>query len=208
MVERIAMRSLDDDFGFHPGEIGQLLDELFVVAGENARQSRLHRRRGAGRDQRGVAVRKLQHVGNALSGGNFQLGNTAKMQAPERHDGFHFGAHQRPAKHGHGALAIDDRSHAQLLVDVSGFTEAGNFSLGRTSRRRAREKLSGVQHRSAQNAEAAHEIATRPFQIQGHGSLRFAYLRVTAAVQLISTSELPGRLATATVVRAGPPCGK
>src|SRR5579859_1380659 len=34
------------------------------------------------------------------------------------------------------------------------------------------------------------------------------YFRVTAAMQLISTSESPGRAATATVVRDGPPWGK
>src|SRR5690242_10970515 len=34
------------------------------------------------------------------------------------------------------------------------------------------------------------------------------HLRVTAAMQLISIMELPGKPATATVVRAGPPCGK
>jgi hypothetical protein len=34
------------------------------------------------------------------------------------------------------------------------------------------------------------------------------YLRTTAAVQFISTKESPGRFATATVVRAGPPLGK
>jgi hypothetical protein len=35
--------------------------------------------------------------------------------------------------------------------------------------------------------------------------ISFAYLRLTAAMQLISTSESPGNAATATVVRDGPP---
>jgi hypothetical protein len=34
------------------------------------------------------------------------------------------------------------------------------------------------------------------------------YFFTTTAMQLISTSEFPGRAATATVVRAGPPFGK
>jgi hypothetical protein len=37
---------------------------------------------------------------------------------------------------------------------------------------------------------------------------RIGYLRTTAAVQLISTRESPGRFATAIVVRAGPAFGK
>jgi hypothetical protein len=49
------------------------------------------------------------------------------------------------------------------------------------------------------------------FRLSGIGLLSFkrtGYLRRTAAVQLISTRESPGRFATATVVRAGPPFGK
>jgi hypothetical protein len=49
------------------------------------------------------------------------------------------------------------------------------------------------------------------FKLTGFGLLSFKrirYLRTTAAVQLISTRESPGRFATATVVRAGPPFGK
>ena len=38
VIERIAMRFLDDDFGFHTREVGQLLDQALVVAGENARE--------------------------------------------------------------------------------------------------------------------------------------------------------------------------
>jgi len=48
----------------------------------------------------------------------------------------------------------------------------------------------------------------RRFQLSFIDTLFFDYFLGKAAMQLISTSEFPGSAATATVVRAGPPCGK
>jgi hypothetical protein len=47
VIERVAMGFLDDDFGFHSGEIGKLLDEFGIVPGENTREAGLHSRRRA-----------------------------------------------------------------------------------------------------------------------------------------------------------------
>src|SRR5438874_1270955 len=62
-------------------------------------------------------------------------------------------------------------------------------------------------HLCRHDARAADEGSTVPKISDGHGGIPYGF-RVTAAVQLISTSEFPGRAATATVVRAGPPFGK
>ncbi len=44
MIEWVAMRFLNDDFRLHAGQVGKLFgSKLFIIAGENARQSRLNR---------------------------------------------------------------------------------------------------------------------------------------------------------------------
>jgi hypothetical protein len=61
------------------------------------------------------------------------------------------------------------------------------------------------------DAEAAHTGAASGLQLRVNCPCLvcvIVYLRTTAAVQFISTNESPGRFATATVVRAGPPLGK
>src|SRR5215469_14775869 len=51
-------------------------------------------------------------------------------------------------------------------------------------------------------------VARNPRRFEASFMVDFIPYLTSAAMQLISTSELPGRAATATVVRAGPPCGK
>src|SRR6516225_9052050 len=104
MIERIAMRFLNDDFGLHPGQIRELTDESFVIASENASQSRLNGCRCAGGYENGVAVRKLQHFRDALACGNLKIRNTYEVLSGHGHHGFEFRSKNRTAQHRHRSL--------------------------------------------------------------------------------------------------------
>ena len=56
VVERIAVRLLNNDFRFHSGEIRQLLNQALVVTCEDAREPRLNRSCRARGDQRAVTL--------------------------------------------------------------------------------------------------------------------------------------------------------
>src|SRR6185369_8403722 len=60
----------------------------------------------------------------------------------------------------------------------------------------------------ASDAASDATIPKNPRRLELSFILRSSYFLGSAATQLISTNEFPGRAATATVVRAGPPCGK
>ena len=79
VIERVAMRLLDDHFRLHAGQVGQLTNQCLVSASQNARQSRLNRRRRARRHQRGVTIRQLEHFRDALARSYFQLRNAYKV---------------------------------------------------------------------------------------------------------------------------------
>src|SRR5215467_1224134 len=121
----------------------------------------------------------------------------------------HFRARKRPAKVGHGSLAVDYGGEAQFLIHIASSPKAGEF-IGHPRRRTATrepEKFPRAEHHAGKDACAADEGSTAPKISDGHGSIPHDFC-VTAAIQLISTNDSPGRPATATVVRAGPPFGK
>ena len=90
VVEGIAVSLLDDDFGLHAGEVGDLADESFVIAGENSGEARLHRCSGAGGDQRGVSVGEFEHLRDAVPGGDFEVGDGDEVASSHGHDSFEF----------------------------------------------------------------------------------------------------------------------
>ncbi len=78
------------------------------------------------------------------------------------------------------------------------------MSADRSSQCTPRYRATGVLITSARRVEGNTVNLVCPrFRVE-----RVLYFLVTAAMQLISTREFPGRAATATVVRAGPPLGK
>src|SRR6266446_6539369 len=130
------------------------------------------------------------------------------MQRSQSHNFLDLGAHQGAAKHGHRALAVDHRSYAQFFVYVSGSAKPAHFSRWLCSCDGASEEFPRTEQCARQCAEATEKRTAFPFFAEDHGYAPFFAAATTAAVQLISTSESPGSAGTATVVRAGPPCGK
>ena len=155
MIEGITVRFLNNDFRFHAGQIGQLLDELPIVAREDTGEARLHCGGGAGGDDGAVSVRELEHFRDTLAGGDFQIRDADKMAARHRHDSFDFGAHQRATQHRHGSLPVDDRGYAQFFVNISGGAEAGEGSglVARSARRG--EHFASAEERPHERAESA-----------------------------------------------------
>ncbi len=138
MIKGIAVGFLDDDLRLHSGEVRNLLDEFWIAAGENARQSRFHGRSRAGGNQRGIVFGKLQHFSNSLAGGNFQLQDPDKVPARLCHDRFKLRADHRSTQHGHGSFAVDDSGHTQLLVGIAGVAKTTDFHLGLRGKKFAR----------------------------------------------------------------------
>src|SRR5258708_39978308 len=98
------------------------------------------------------------------------------MTTSQRHHGFDFRTRKRTAQDGHGALTVDDRSHAKFFVNVSAFSEAADFC-GVFARRQHSfaEKLLRAQHRAGNSTEAAHESSSRPFQVECHRKAPFLW---------------------------------
>ena len=91
--------------------------------GKNARQPGLNGRRCARRHQRRVSLGQLQHFGDAISGGDFQFGDTHKVAAGLGHDRFKFGTKNGTAEDGHGSFAVDDGLYSKLLVGIARLAE-------------------------------------------------------------------------------------
>ena len=126
VIEWIAMRFLDDDFRLHAGNVRQLLNQLFVIAGENTRQSRLNRGSRARCDERAVAFGKFQHFGDALPCRNLEFRNVHEVATRHGHHGFEFRPKNGAAKHRHRALAVDDGGHAEFVIWISALAKAAH----------------------------------------------------------------------------------
>ena len=109
----------------------------FVIAGQNTCQSGLDRGRSTGSHQRGVAVRKLQHLCDALSRCNFQVRDTYEVTPGHCHDGFEFWTENGAAQHRHGAFAVNYSRDAQFVVGIASLAEPAH---GRAAGRRARSR--------------------------------------------------------------------
>src|ERR1051325_108613 len=127
MIKWISVRLLDDDFTLHACEVRNLFDEFRIVARQNSGEPRLHGRSGSARYKCGVAFRQLQHFRNTFARGDLEIRNAAEMLAAKRHYFFDFWPWQGATEHCHGPLPVDDRSDAQLFVNISGRTEAGKL---------------------------------------------------------------------------------
>ena len=92
MVEGIAMRLLNNDFGFQSSQVRQLFDEAVIVAGKNSGKPRLNSASRARSDERGIALRQLQHLRNTFPGCGLKGRNADKMLRGLAHDGLNFGS--------------------------------------------------------------------------------------------------------------------
>ena len=126
VIERIAMRLLNNHLRLHAGQIGQLPDQGFVAASQNASQSRLNRRRRARRHQRRVTIRQLEHFCDTLAGGHLQLRNAHKVAPGHGHHRFELRMGKGTAQHGHGPLAVNHGCNAELFVGIAGLSKAAN----------------------------------------------------------------------------------
>ena len=97
MIKRVAMRLLNDHFRFHAGQVRQLLDEAFVVTGQDAGQSGLNGSRCARSDQRTVALWQLEHLRDTLARCRLQFRDAHEMSRRLRHYGFDFRLDERTA---------------------------------------------------------------------------------------------------------------
>ena len=79
------------------------------------------------------------------------------------------------------------------------------FGLAPVAPRFNENNLRGARIDPANTPALPRKLRRFHFELSRMNQLLFFYLRATAAMQLISTSESPGSAATATVVRAGPP---
>src|SRR5207248_866867 len=100
---------------------------------------------------------------------------------------------------------------SQLITVVTpnssyGLPEWPNPLMARLELRLKANNLFGATTELASAATLPRKV--RRFQFELRRMRDAPYLRVTAAIQLISSSEYPGTPATDTVVLAGPPCGK
>src|SRR5438876_4828661 len=121
------MRLLDNDFRFHPCQIGDLFDELFVTSGKNTGEPRLHSRRCTGGDQGCVSIRELQHFGDSFASGDFQVGDGYEMAASLGHYSLKFRPKDGTAKYGHGPFAVDHGFYAELFIGVARLAEAADL---------------------------------------------------------------------------------
>ena len=118
VVERVAVRFLDDHFRLQSGQVRQLLDECFIVAGQDSGQSGLNRGRRAGSHQRSVSLRQLEHLGDSFSRRYLQFGHADKVPAGLGHYGFQFRAKNGATQHRHRPLAVDHGRDPQLFVGI------------------------------------------------------------------------------------------
>ena len=71
MIKGVAVGFLNNNLCLHTSQVGNLLDELLVVAGKNSCKPGLHRCRGARGHDCTVAFGQLQQFCDALSSGDF-----------------------------------------------------------------------------------------------------------------------------------------
>src|SRR2546427_2868296 len=176
MIEGIAMRLLDDDLGLHSGEIGYLPDESFIVAGENASESRLHRRSSPGGNQSGVSLGQFEHFSNSFSGSYFQLRHPDKMASRLAQNSFKSGPIHLAPEHGHGSLTVDDGRDSQFVVRIARLPEATNAWAGFPVKQSA-----WCQYGTGKHSETAQKITTIPFRTESHDGCSFRTLRFLLA---------------------------
>ena len=161
-----------------------------------------------------VAIGQLQHFSDAFSGGGFQIGDPHKVAAGLGHDRFELRAKNGTAETVMVPSQLMTVFTPKLLVWIAGLAEAAYLGCC-LSRRKACAVPSANQQvtpdfpRNSGDSTRTESHVMLLWHPVTYAAFVLCLLTSTmAAMQLISTSELPGSAATATVVRAGPPLGK
>ena len=127
MIKRIAVGPLNDDFGLHPGQVRDCLNELFVVACEYYRQGRTALLAAAPEVTSASIFLGSFSIWRYVFPRPLRVRNADEMLARLRPLRFDLGPDQRTAERGHRALAVDDGGHAEFFIDVTRGTKARNI---------------------------------------------------------------------------------
>ena len=109
-----AVDLLNDHLRLHAGGVGKLRDPLGIGAGDAGRRRHQQPGRGAGGH---VGRLHVQQAGDAPPDRGVQVLQPAELAVGRPHDLEDLRVHHRAAVVGHGAGGVDQRAHAQFLVD-------------------------------------------------------------------------------------------
>src|SRR5262249_3852016 len=112
------------------------------------------------------------------------------MAARHRHHRLELGTRKGTAQHGHSSLAVDHCGDPKLFVRIAGLAKAAYSCARSRGIAGPGKQFARTRQKSGQRADASEKTAAIPPRIESHNVPLFVpYLRVTAAMQLISSNE-------------------
>ena len=166
-VVHVARVLRDDHFVFRkPGQIGNAHVPIGIPAGD-ARRRRVRQRRRAAR--RHHAPFRFRQLGEAGADPRHQLVEVDVVLRRGVDRRAHFRQHERAADDGEGAARVDERPHADGLIDV--FADAKSVGGGRCSGRpsggrRCRSGAAAKDRRQREQRRSPKQLAARPVTCQ------------------------------------------